>query len=110
MDDLSLWRCAGRCSHISFAVRSGEILGLAGLWAPGAPSCWRHSTGAPAGHGAGSGVRAGAPVRLRSPRDAIAAGIGFVTEDRKGQSLVLVRSVRENTSLVGLRRFVRGSR
>jgi L-arabinose transport system ATP-binding protein len=42
---------------------------------------------------------AGRPVRLRSPADAIAAGIGFAPEDRKSQALLLLRSVKDNISL-----------
>jgi L-arabinose transport system ATP-binding protein len=46
-------------------------------------------------------------VRIRSPRDAIRAGLAFAPEDRKAEALVLVRSVRENTSLAILDRVRR---
>jgi ribose transport system ATP-binding protein len=49
----------------------------------------------------------GAPISVREPRDAIAAGIGFVTEDRKRQGLVQILSVRENASLVHLAQYSR---
>ena len=48
---------------------------------------------------AGSVAVDGRPVRLRSPADAIAAGIGFAPEDRKSQALLLLRSVKDNISL-----------
>jgi ribose transport system ATP-binding protein len=47
----------------------------------------------------------GEPLSVRSPRDAIDAGIGFVTEDRKSLGLILELSVRENTTLVHLERY-----
>ena len=47
------------------------------------------------------------PVRIGSPRDAIAAGIAFLTEDRKGQGLVLAQSVRANFALPNLRHWSR---
>ncbi len=47
----------------------------------------------------------GMPVKIRNPHDAIRAGIGFVTEDRKAQGLVLGMSVWENFSLTHLRRY-----
>ncbi|HNY92500.1 MAG TPA: ATP-binding cassette domain-containing protein, partial [bacterium] len=49
----------------------------------------------------------GKPVRIGSPRDAIHQGIGYLTEDRKGQGLVLNLAVRENICLASLARFSR---
>ena len=48
----------------------------------------------------------GKPTRIRAPHDGIAAGIAFITEDRKGQGLVLGMSVRENITLAHLAQFV----
>ena len=94
---------------ISFVVRAGEIVGLAGLLGAGRTEVLEALYGVPhPGDVRGTIQVASHPVQLTSPRSAIAAGISFVTEDRKGQSLVLIRSVRENISLVGLRRFLRG--
>ncbi len=94
---------------ISFAARAGEIVGLAGLLGAGRTELLATLYGVPHPRQVHGRIFVrGQPVRFRSPRDAIAAGISFVTEDRKGQSLVLVRSVRENISLVGLRQFLRG--
>jgi ribose transport system ATP-binding protein len=51
---------------------------------------------------------AGQPVRLRSPADAIACGIGMLPEDRKTEALFLNLDARENVSLPSLHRFLRG--
>ena len=87
-----------RVHDVSFEVRSGEVVGLAGLIGAG------RSELAEAIFGydrmlAGSVAVAGRPVRLRSPADAIAAGVGFAPEDRKSQALLLLRSVKDNISL-----------
>src|ERR687897_369463 len=58
---------------------------------------------------AGSVEIDGAERRLRSPRDGIAAGLGFLTEDRKSEGLALAQSVRDNT-LLGLRSGARPRR
>ncbi len=94
---------------INFQVRAGEILGLAGLLGAGRTELLEALYGVP--HPAnisGEIYLDNQPVRITSPGAAIRAGIGFITEDRKHQSLVLVRSVAENISLVGLSKFVRG--
>jgi ribose transport system ATP-binding protein len=98
-----------RLQEVHFTVLAGEIVGLAGLLGSGRTEVLEAIYGVPPP----SSVRGqisldGVSLRLNSPRDAIAAGIGFVTEDRKNQSLVLVRSVAENASLVGLSQFVKG--
>lgn len=49
-----------------------------------------------------------APVTIRSPREAIARGIGLLTEDRKGQGLVLGMSVRANITMSNMRAALRG--
>jgi len=93
---------------VSFEVRQGEIVGLAGLLGAGRTELLEALYGVRApSQVRGSIEIAGVRHVPRSPRDAIRAGVGFVTEDRKGQSLVLTRSVGENTSLVGLGRFTR---
>jgi len=91
---------------VSFSVRAGEIVGLAGLVGAGRTDILRAIAGAdvPA---AGEVVVAGEPVMVRGPHDSIGAGIALITEDRKGQGLVLGMSVRENTTLAHLDAFVR---
>ena len=93
-------------SDVSFSVRAGEIVGLAGLVGAGRTDIVRAIAGAdvPA---AGEVDVAGRRVDVRGPGATIAAGIAFITEDRKGQGLVLGMSVRENTTLAHLEAFVR---
>lgn len=81
-------------------VRRGEILGLTGLAGSGAVDTLRCL----AGLGGGKVVAdvAGRRVRLSSPAAAVAAGIGFIPEDRKGAGLVLAQSVASNMVLAHL--------
>jgi len=96
-----------RLADIHLHVRGGEVVGIAGLLGAGRTELLETLFGAcPRRDWAGEIVYKGAPLDFRSPRDAIAAGIGFVAEDRKGQSLALGRSVGENVTLAGLDRFV----
>ena len=91
---------------ITFEVRSGEILGLAGLVGAGRTELakvifgeYPHSSGA---------IRLnGKDAHIKSPTDAIKAGIGFAPEDRKGEGLILVRSVLENASLAVFSRLAK---
>ena len=86
---------------VSFEVRAGEIVGLAGLVGAGRTDIVRAIAGADVPT-AGEIDVAGRRVAVRGPHDAIAAGIALITEDRKGQGLVLGMSVRENTTLAHL--------
>jgi ribose transport system ATP-binding protein len=92
---------------ISFAVRAGEIVGLAGLVGAGRTDIVRAIAGADIPT-VGEIRIAGTRVVIRSPHDAIRAGIAFITEDRKAQGLVLGMTVRENTTLAHLDHFERG--
>jgi len=89
---------------VSFSVRAGEIVGLAGLVGAGRTEIVRAIAGADVPN-SGEIFIAGERVRERSPSDGIAAGIAFITEDRKGQGLVLGMSVRENVTLAHLAQF-----
>ncbi len=91
---------------VSFSVRRGEILALTGLVGAGRTETVRLLFGADPRE-AGEIRLDGQPLRIRSPRDAIAVGIGLLTEDRKLQGLVLGASVRENFSLPNLNRLTR---
>ena len=87
-----------RVRDVSFEVRAGEVVGLAGLMGAGRSELAE----AVFGHDrmlSGSVAVNGKPIRLRSPADAINAGIGFAPEDRKSQALLLLRSVKDNISL-----------
>jgi len=91
---------------VSFNVRSGEIVGLAGLVGAGRSEVARAIMGVDP---ISTGVIKldGRPVRIRSPRDAIDAGIGLLPEDRKRQGLVLSLNCRENLTLSILRDLAR---
>jgi len=92
--------------EVSFSVRAGEIVGLAGLVGAGRTDIVRAIAGADV-PSAGEIAVSGRRVVVRGPHDAIASGIALVTEDRKGQGLVLGMSVRENTTLAHLESFER---
>ena len=82
---------------ISFQVRAGEIVGLAGLIGAGRSELVRALVGAEPVTG-GSMTFQGKQRRFHSPKDAVRAGIGLAPEERKAEALFLQRSVRENTA------------
>ena len=88
----------GVLHDISLSIHAGEIVGVAGLLGAGRTEIARAIFGLDRSDAGELYVR-GRRRRIRSPRDAIRARIGFVTEDRKGQGLVLGRSVRDNIAL-----------
>jgi ribose transport system ATP-binding protein len=91
---------------VSIEVRRGEVLGLTGLVGAGRTELARLLFGADPAD-AGTISLDGNTVRLRSPRDAIRAGICLLPEDRKQQGLVLGLSVRDNFALPSLPRLSR---
>jgi len=91
----------GAFRDVSFEVRRGEVLGIGGLIGAGRTEVARALFGADR-LDAGEVLWQGKPVRFRSPRDAIAAGIGLVPEDRKTLGLILNMVVRENITLAHL--------
>ncbi len=88
----------GKVHEVSVSLRKGEILGVAGLIGSGRTEMARLLLGADR-KTAGRVFLDGREVHIRSPRDAVAAGMGFVPEDRKVQALVLPMSVRENLTM-----------
>ncbi|HEY2100280.1 MAG TPA: sugar ABC transporter ATP-binding protein [Pseudonocardia sp.] len=84
-------------ADISFQVRAGEIVGLAGLIGAGRSELVRALIGAEPVT-AGTVTFQGRVRRFHSPRDAVRAGIGLAPEERKAEALFLQRSVRENTA------------
>jgi ABC-type sugar transport system ATPase subunit len=94
----------GAVSDVSFTLSRGEILAITGLVGAGRTEVARLLFGADRPD-AGTIACRGRPLRLRSPRDAIRNGICLLTEDRKGQGLVLGLSVRENFGLPNLPRW-----
>ena len=92
--------------RLSLYVRSGEIVGLAGLVGAGRTELLRVLFGVDQSPGGRIRV-AGQAVRFRSPSDAIRNGVALVPEDRKAAGLIVEMSVRHNLSLPGLRRHQR---
>ncbi|OBU05055.1 sugar ABC transporter ATP-binding protein [Morganella psychrotolerans] len=91
---------------ISFSVHQGEILGFAGLVGAGRTEILRAIFGAD--ESTGDIYIDDIKQKIRSPKDAVKAGIGFLTEDRKGQGLVLGASIRKNVTLPILHRLWNG--
>jgi ribose transport system ATP-binding protein len=87
--------------NVSFTIRRGEVLGLTGLVGAGRTETARLIFGADRRDG-GTILLDGRQLHIRRPRDAIRAGIGLLTEDRKSQGLVLGHSVRANFGLPNL--------
>ncbi|MFF5982092.1 sugar ABC transporter ATP-binding protein [Streptomyces olindensis] len=85
---------------IDLRLRAGEVLGVGGLQGSGRSALARALFGAAPFH-TGRVTVDGAPVRLRSPRAAIRAGIAYVSEDRKGEGIVAGQSVLDNALLAG---------
>ncbi|MEU6848162.1 sugar ABC transporter ATP-binding protein [Streptomyces sp. NPDC046716] len=97
----------GVFQDVSFEVRAGEVVGIAGLVGAGRTEVVRAVFGADP-YDKGSVEVAGAPLPRHDVNAAMAAGVGLVPEDRKGQGLVLDQSVEENLGLVTLRAATRG--
>ena len=88
-------------------MHGGEILGVAGLVGAGRTETVRLLFGADRPD-SGSVFLDGEQLQIRTPRQAIAKGICLLTEDRKGQGLILGQTVQENFGLPNLRDFVSG--
>ncbi len=91
----------GVVEGVDFTLYRGEILGVAGLMGAGRTEMVRLLFGADRADG-GSVLLEGRPLTIRSPRQAIEAGIVLVPEDRQHQGLVLKMSVEENIALPSL--------
>jgi rhamnose transport system ATP-binding protein len=96
----------GVFQDISFTVRAGEIVALAGLVGAGRSEVARAIFGIDK-RDAGTVTVNGKRLRGGSPEAAIAAGIGFVPEDRRQQGLVMDLSIDHNAALASLRRLRR---
>ncbi|WP_343722869.1 sugar ABC transporter ATP-binding protein [Herbaspirillum seropedicae] len=93
----------------SLALHAGEVLGIAGLIGSGRTELLRLIFGADrAEQGEIFIGDSQEPARIRSPKDAVKAGIAMVTEDRKGQGLLLPQAISVNTSLANLGSVSRG--
>jgi ribose transport system ATP-binding protein len=97
----------GVLHDVSFTVRAGEVLGFAGLVGSGRTEVARAITGADPTD-SGKVYVEGKLAHIKHPRDSIRSGIAFLTEDRKGQGLVLIQDIEFNSTLVNLGAYVQG--
>jgi ABC-type sugar transport system ATPase subunit len=103
VDDLRLTKDS---PSVTLALREGEILGIAGMVGSGRTEIVRAIAGADRFH-SGRITYRNKELSIRSPRDAIAAGIAHITEDRQRYGLMLGHSVVENATIVGLNAIAR---
>lgn len=96
----------GRVHGATFYVRRGEVVGITGLMGAGQSYLVRAVFGA-APISSGEIRVNGRPIAIGSPSDAVRAGIGLMTENRKEEGLVLIQSVAANITLASLDRFTR---
>jgi len=91
---------------VDFTVRRGEVIGIAGLMGAGrtelAMSIFGQSYGTDI---SGDIIKDGKKIKISSVADAIKNGIAYVTEDRKGQGLILIDDIRVNTTLPSLKKL-----
>ena len=91
------------CDDVSINVRAGEVVGIYGLMGAGRTELAMSIFGRSYGIGISGILRLrGERVTLKSPKQAIEAGLAYVTEDRKGNGLVLSNSILRNTTLANL--------
>ena len=87
---------------VTFDLRRGEVLGFAGLIGAGRTELMRAIFGADS-YEHGDVLLYGESIKGKSPKEIIRRGIGLIPEDRRGQGLLLEKTVRENTSLASLK-------
>lgn len=92
---------------ISFTLHRGEILGVAGLAGAGRSELLETLYGVATRDG-GEILKEGQPIENRSPREAIRHGFALLTEERRATGIFGVLSVRENTTIANLSRYLRG--
>lgn len=93
-----------KIKDISFSLHQGEILGMAGLLGSGRTELVRTIFGLDKPSRGKFFIR-GEPVHLRNPERAIKQGIGFITEDRHKEGLILDKSFKDNIVLANLRKY-----
>ena len=98
----------GTFHDVSFSVRAGEVLGVSGLMGAGRTEIMQAVFGN-LSYESGTIEIDGEEVKISNPRQAMEHGIGFITEDRKTEGLMLDKSIRENISLCNLGRISKSS-
>lgn len=96
--------------NINIHVRKGEIVGIQGLMGAGRTELALSIFGNPRNYPVKSGelFMGGKKVSFKRPKDAIAAGLAYVSEDRKGNGLVLIQDIKYNISFANLKELVEG--
>ena len=92
---------------VSFQLRRGEILGFAGLVGAGRTETMRAIFGADRWK-EGKILLEGREVHFRSPKEAIEAGVGLATEDRKDQGIFPIRSITDNINVASMKKVCKG--
>lgn len=87
---------------VSFDVKQGELIGIAGLLGAGRTELLESLFGAVASDSVGTVELEGEKLALNAPEEAIKSGIAFITEDRKGNGLVLGMDIQKNMTLAAL--------
>ncbi len=96
--------CPGTFKNVNFNVRAGEVLGVAGLMGAGRTEIMQSIFGNMP-HVTGQIFMNGQEIQNKNPWDAMDNGIGFITEDRKIEGLMLEKSIMENISIANLGRI-----
>lgn len=94
-------------NKVSFQIRKGEVLGIAGLMGAGRTELALSLFGCYKGYMQGELLIDGGPARIREPREAVEYGISYVSEDRKRYGLNLGMSVQDNVTLASLHKISR---
>ena len=92
--------------NIDFDVREGEVVGIAGLMGAGRTEFAHSVFGNISNYKLSGEIKfLGKAVQLRNPYDAIKAGLAYVSEDRKGDGLILIDDIKQNITLANLKKF-----
>lgn len=94
--------------NVNFSVKAGEVMGVSGLMGAGRTEIMQAIFGNIPVE-SGKIYIDGKEVTIKNPRQAIAAGIGFITEDRKTEGLLLEKSIAENIEIANLKKVSRNS-
>lgn len=93
--------CAGKYDDVSFELKKGEILGFAGIAGAGRTEIMKTIFGVYK-LTSGEFLYKGEKINVKSPVEAVKQGIGYLSEDRKNEGILAVRSIKENMSLADL--------
>lgn len=93
--------CAGKYEDVSFELKEGEILGFAGIAGAGRTEIMKTIFGVYK-LSSGEFLYKGKRIKAKSPVEAVRQGIGYLSEDRKNEGILAVRSIKENMSLADM--------